>query len=187
MNNIKDISGIALWQAYCDKKEEVEIQQDRITALEKIVADQERRLEDNVRLTKFVDKANSELSTENNDLKAQVDHWKSNHDNVVEKLRHFTRRPDLTINKQQEEIKALKAQAEKLTTSMKLVLDNNGFKCSIVDMKKVLDKTPQQCLAEIRVSAVEDAIKFMQRNNLKQITSLITYTQLLRKDIKWTQ
>jgi len=44
------------------------------------------------------------------ELEKELTHWKCNHDNVVSKLRGFTSRPDLTINRQQAEIKTLNGQ-----------------------------------------------------------------------------
>jgi len=51
-----------------DKYELVEM----VEALERQVSDQERKIEDKTRLTKFVDKANSQLATENKALECQV-------------------------------------------------------------------------------------------------------------------
>jgi hypothetical protein len=45
----------------------------------------------------------NELEEENKELKKEVRHWKANHDNLKEKLRKYTCRPDLTINKLENE------------------------------------------------------------------------------------
>jgi len=45
---------------------------------------------------------------------AEIAHWKSNHDNVVKKLREFTARPDLKINKQQERIAELETMLQEV-------------------------------------------------------------------------
>ena len=47
--------------------------QEEIEALKEQISDQERRLDDKVKLTKFLDNGNSQLSTENNGLKARVE------------------------------------------------------------------------------------------------------------------
>ncbi len=99
MSDIKEISGIALWQAYCDKKSDVEAQQEELHTLHGACA---------------------VMAQENADLMKKVRHWKSNHNNVVTKLRVYTSRPDLLINKQQEEIKIL----EGLNALLELQLNN---------------------------------------------------------------
>ena len=43
-----------------------------VEELEAQASDQQRKLEDKTRLTKFTDKANSQLSTENKELKGKV-------------------------------------------------------------------------------------------------------------------
>lgn len=89
------------------------------------------------------------------ELQKLVDHWISNHGDVVKKLRHFTRRPDITINKQQEEIKALKTQVEYLLTiQAKHYGDCVGLHLAMID---AVAKTPQQCLDDVRADAIKDA------------------------------
>ena len=45
------------------------------------------------------------------ELKKEVKHWKSNHDNIAKRLRDFTCRPDLNVNKLEKEIAVLRKEA----------------------------------------------------------------------------
>lgn len=99
------------------------------------------------------------------ELEKESAHWKSNHDNVVNKLRVFTRRPDLTINKQQEEIKTLKAQVNHLRDTIADCRDNiyapfddEALGEWSMQLLSTLNKTPQQCLADVRASVITSTI-----------------------------
>ena len=186
------------------------------------------------------------------ELEKESVHWKANHDNVVEKLRCFTRRPDLTINKQQEEIKALnagvielvrtaavmnlesqnnideqqqeiaelkrlvdfdtkailedcetidsqKSEIAELKAQIELLRDSlsfiNNFCLEFSDLEQfnkiyewgskacdLLDKTPQQCIADIRAEAVDDAIKYAEQFvDNDSFIEVKAYAQQLRK------
>ena len=64
----------------------------------------------------------------------EIAHWKANHYNVVEKLRRFTCRPDITINKQQEEINTLKARVE--NAENKVVFLDHQLNNAIAEIQK---------------------------------------------------
>jgi len=106
--------------------------------------------------------ANQERMVE---LQKLVDHWICNHNNVVAQLRVFTSRPDITINKQQEEIKALKAHAEELTSALTKgvsaipLAGESAYQDEIRHiMINALDKTPQQCLASVKAESFNDGV-----------------------------
>jgi len=99
---------------------------------------------------------------ENIELIKKVKHWKSNHGNLVIKLRVFTSRPDLTINKQQEEIKALNAHIESVRSAFENYEDHVVF--------EILNKTPKQCLADVRADAVDEFIKLVTSKHGNALT-----------------
>ena len=45
-----------------------------------------------------------------NEMVSQVKHWKANHDDKVQRLRKYTCRPDMTINKLETKIVKLQAR-----------------------------------------------------------------------------
>lgn len=105
--------------------------------------------------------------------------------------------------KQQQEIEALKAQVEELKTCLELTLEctetmgdesfvifvGESMAIKYVDIlnqsQDALDKTPHQCLADVRADAVEFAAKTLAKGLLISPQSereILEYAQQLRNN-----
>ena len=76
------------------------------------------------------------------ELKKETKHWKANHDNITKRLRGFTCRPDLNVNKLKKEIAELtinlKTKELELRQSNKLIESLKYTTVSIKDLEKIV-------------------------------------------------
>lgn len=144
------------------------------------IADQQRKLDNKVKLIKFTDKANSEMSQEIADLKEQLTNLtlaKSSAD--VDAFKMSKLRNDVN-----DENAGLKCQVNEFKVLIKFDMDS-----AIERLIYLAEQTPQQCLASVKADAVKGCYKYCvsQPCGTSILNDIKVYENKLREQANETQ